>query len=53
MNPLYLFILVALCGFGSAVAGVYLLQGAGWALVACGASLLLIAGFIRKGLIGD
>ncbi|GAB6406038.1 hypothetical protein PMHK_34660 [Pseudomonas sp. MHK4] len=53
MNPLHVFILLALCGFGSVVAGVYVLQGLGWALIAGGVALLLLAGFVRKGLISD
>jgi len=50
MNPLHFFIMIALCGFAVVVAGVYVLLGLGWALLAGGASLLLIAGFVRKGL---
>lgn len=53
MNPLHVFILVALTGFGLAVAGVYVLFGLGWSLLAGAGSLLLIAGFVRKGLTGD
>lgn len=53
MNPLHLFIAIALCGFAVAVGGVYVLLGLGWALLAGGAALLIIAGFIRKGLISD
>ena len=53
MNPLLVFILLALCGFVSVVAGVYVLQGLGWALIAGGLALLLTAGFVRKGLISD
>lgn len=53
MNPLHVFILTALCGFGLAVAGVFILTGLGWALLAGAGSLLLVAGFLRKGLTGD
>jgi hypothetical protein len=53
MNPLHVFILTALCGFGLAVAGVFILAGLGWALLAGAGSLFLIAGFVRKGLTGD
>ena len=53
MNPLYFFIFCALCGFVLAVAGVYVLLGLGWALLAGGGALLFIAGFVRKGLTGD
>ena len=53
MNPLHLFICCALCGFALTVGGVYVLLGLGWALLAGGGALLLIAGFVRKGLTGD
>ncbi|MNE80150.1 hypothetical protein D3C81_1609590 [compost metagenome] len=53
MNPLHVFILTALCGFGLAVAGVYILAGLGWSLLAGAVALFLIAGFVRKGLTGD
>lgn len=53
MNPLHVFILTALSGFALAVSGVYVLFGLGWALMAGAGSLLLIAGFVRKGLTGD
>nr|WP_314872161.1 hypothetical protein [uncultured Pseudomonas sp.] len=53
MNPLHLFIFCALCGFFLAVGGVYVLLGTGWALLAGAVALLSIAGFVRKGLIGD
>lgn len=53
MNPLHFFIAAALCGFALAVAGVYVLLGLGWALLAGGGAFLLIAGFVRKGLTGD
>jgi hypothetical protein len=53
MNPLLIFTITALMGFGLAVAGVYVLLGLGWALLAGAASLLLIAGFLRKGLTSD
>ena len=53
MNPLHIFILTALSGFGLAVAGVYMLLGVGWSLLAGAGALFLIAGFVRKGLTGD
>lgn len=53
MNPLLIFTITALAGFVLAVAGVYVLLGLGWALLAGACSLLLIAGFLRKGLTGD
>lgn len=53
MNPVLIYMLLAASGLGSAVAGVYLLTGGGWALVAGGAALLLMAGFVRKGLTSD
>lgn len=53
MNPLHLYIFTALAGFAVGVSGVYVLFGLGWSLLAGAASLLLIAGFVRKGLTGD
>ncbi len=50
MNPLHAFILAAMCGFALATAGVYVLAGLGWSLLAGSLSLFLIAGFLRKGL---
>ncbi|MFW8566161.1 hypothetical protein [Orrella sp. 11846] len=50
-TALTLFILSGLLGLALAVAGVYLLAGSGWALIAGAVSSLLISGFIRRGLI--
>jgi len=44
-SPPVVVALLLLCGVGCAVAGVYLLAGAGWALIA-GAVPLLLSGFI-------
>lgn len=44
------FLVAAALGLCLAVAGVFVLVGLGWALLAAGAALLLVAGFIRKGL---
>ncbi len=43
------YIAAALLGLLSLVAGVYVLAGAGWALIAAGMSLLVVAGFLRQG----
>lgn len=51
--PLLIFVLSALAGLMLAVAGVFMLSGPGWALIAGAIALLLIAGFVRKGLIGE
>jgi hypothetical protein len=48
---LLIFLLVSLAGMASCCAGVYLLLGPGWALLALGGSCFAVAGFIRKGLI--
>lgn len=48
--PLILFIVSALGGLVLLVAGVFLLQGAGWALVAGGAALFAVSAFLRKGM---
>lgn len=47
---LYLFVTAALAGLCLISAGVYVLAGLGWALVAGGACLLVCAAFLRAGL---
>lgn len=47
---LALFVLAGLAGLALGVAGVYLLAGPGWALVAGSVAMLSVAAFIRKGL---
>lgn len=47
---LYLFVMAALAGLCLIAAGVFLLAGLGWALVAGGVCLLVCAAFIRSGL---
>lgn len=49
---LIIFLGLAAGGLLLAVAGVYVLAGLGYALLAAACSLLVAAGFIRKGLIG-
>lgn len=44
------YLLIAVLGFAFAVAGVYILLGFGWALIAAASSCFVAAGFIRKGL---
>lgn len=51
MNALYFFIAAGLAGFSFACAGVWMLAGAGWALIAIAASFFCIAAFTRRGLI--
>lgn len=51
--PLLIFVLSALAGLLLAVAGVYMLSGPGWALIAGAVALLLVAAFVRKGLISE
>lgn len=53
MNPVHIYVLTALAGFAVGICGVFVLFGLGWSLLAGAASLLLIAGFVRKGLTGD
>lgn len=50
MNAFYAFLLVSLAGFELLCAGVWLLAGLGWSLVAGAGSLFCIAGFIRRGM---
>lgn len=51
--PLLIFVLSALAGLLLAVAGVFVLSGPGWAMIASAIALLLIAAFVRKGLISE
>jgi len=50
MNAFIVFLLVSIAGFGLLCAGVWLLAGTGWALIAGAASMFSIAWFIRRGL---
>jgi hypothetical protein len=50
---LILFIAVASAALCLFVAGVFVLAGLGWSLIAGGASFLAAAGFIRKGLTSE
>jgi len=43
-------IITGLSGLGLLVAGVYILAGLGWALLAGGVSMLVCAAFIRAGI---
>lgn len=44
------FLALAILGALSVVAGVFMLAGAGWALLAAGAFMLAAAAMIRKGM---
>lgn len=50
MTALIAFLVSGLAALALFCAGVYVLAGAGWALIAGGASLLCVAAFIRQGL---
>ncbi|MCY1377778.1 hypothetical protein D9M69_653680 [compost metagenome] len=50
MSALTAFILVSLAGFALLCAGVLLLAGMAWALLAAAFSMFCIAGFIRRGM---
>lgn len=50
MNALICFVLATLAGFGLLCAGVWMLAGTGWALLAGAASMFCIAGFIQRGM---
>jgi hypothetical protein len=50
MTALLLFVAAALSGFGLLCAGVWMLYGLPWALLAGSASMFCIAGFIRRGM---
>lgn len=53
MSAFTAFLLACLAGFGLLCAGVWLLAGTGWALVAGAGCLFAIAGFIRRGMIDE
>lgn len=50
MNALICFVLAALAGFGLLCAGIWILAGTGWALLAGAGSMFCIAGFIQRGM---
>jgi len=50
MSAFLAFLLASLVGFGLLCAGVWMLAGTGWALIAGGLCMFAIAGFIRRGL---
>lgn len=50
MNAFIVFLLVSLSGFALLCAGVWMLAGTGWALIAGAISMFGIAGFIRRGI---
>ncbi|WP_201020211.1 hypothetical protein [Pseudomonas cichorii] len=50
MSAFSCFIIFALMGFGLACAGIWMLAGVAWALLAASFSMFCIAGFIRRGL---
>jgi len=52
MNAILCFALAVLAGFGLLCAGVWMLAGTGWSLLAGAGSLFCIAGFIRRGITG-
>lgn len=53
MKAFHFFIACTLAAFCLACAGIWMLAGTGWALLAGSLSLFCIAGFIRKGLVSD
>ncbi len=53
MSAFHYFIITALAAFCMACAGVWMLAGTGWALLAGALSLFSIAAFIRRGLSSD
>lgn len=50
MNPILIALLAVVLGAGLAIAGVYLLAGPGWALIAGAVPPLLLALIILRGL---
>lgn len=53
MNALHFFIITALTGFCMACAGVWMLAGPAWALLAGALSMFCVAVFIRRGLVSE
>lgn len=50
MSAITFFIMASLLGFGLACAGVWMLAGLAWALIAGSVSMFCIAAFIRRGM---
>ena len=46
-------LLLALIGFGLLVAGVYVLAGLGWCLIAGSCCAFVMSGFIRQGILQE
>lgn len=53
MNPVAAFLIIVALAIVCAVAGVLILFGSGWALIATAACLVVPAALIRKGLNAD
>lgn len=51
LSALFWFFLTRLAGASCVVAGVYVLLGFGWALIAAGIGLIAMSEFIRSGLV--
>lgn len=50
LSALLWFFLLRLAGAASAVVGVYVIAGTGWALIAAGAGLIALSELIRRGM---
>lgn len=50
MQPVVVFVLVVIAGTGLACAGIFLLYGAGWALLVGAVPFLLLAAVLARGL---
>ncbi|WP_312115286.1 hypothetical protein [Stutzerimonas nitrititolerans] len=53
MSALTAFLLASLAGFGLLCAGVWMLAGTAWALIAGAGFMFCIAGFIRRGMTNE
>ncbi len=51
MLPIVIAAICAVTGIGMAVAGVYVLAGIGWALLAAAAPMLMLAAVLTRGLL--
>lgn len=53
MSALTAFLLASLAGFGLLCAGVWMLAGTAWTLLAGAFSMFCVAGFIRRGITSE
>ena len=52
-SGLLIFVIAAMLGLCLFIAGIYVLAGFGWCLLASSGAFMAIAGFVRKGLVSE